>query len=222
MGTLFGQDIRQINDEVIVLTDSQGKRYYMNKTAFADAILPLTSAHKLNDDYGYVLKEYTIDASSLDEDTWYPVTMSVSCWRNVRIELIVALDGSAPSWSTHPTGGFSCRAIWEVNGYGYGTTRINRTIYEFDTLWVKTDACPMGGIGQLGNSSLEYIFVRGGGKYSFRISHNVVPLLQRVAFTAQGESLSPITTKPTQNRRTYARIEELNALEARIKALEDK
>lgn len=100
----------------------------------------------------------------------------------VRIECIVTLDsGTKPSWSTH-SAGFSVRKIWEVNGYGWGTNPINRLVYVSDSSFATTD--PVKGIGQLGNDSVEYVHVRGGGKYFFYTSHNKVPILRTSTYTA--------------------------------------
>lgn len=51
---------------------------------------------------GYILTKTTINASSLNVNTYYPVTFSIGSRPNVRIECIVALDSDTkPSWSTH-------------------------------------------------------------------------------------------------------------------------
>ena len=70
---------------------------------------------------GYAMQMTTIDASSLDEDTWYPVTINLGQRDSVFIALIVSLDsGTKPSWSTHSSG-FSVRKVWYSNGSGWGT-----------------------------------------------------------------------------------------------------
>lgn len=46
-----------------------------------------------------------IDASGLDENTWYPVTIAAGERMNIRVEVLVSLDsGTKPSWSTHERG----------------------------------------------------------------------------------------------------------------------
>ena len=70
---------------------------------------------------GYAMQVTTIDASSLDEDIWYPVTINLGQRDSVFIALIVSLDsGTKPSWSTHNSG-FSVRKVWYSNGSGWGT-----------------------------------------------------------------------------------------------------
>ena len=130
---------------------------------------------------GYTMFGYTINASSLNVNTYYPVTFNIGTSSNVRIECRVALNsGTKPSWSTHASG-FSVRKIWEVNGSGWDTNPINRRILVSDYAFTSTD--PVRGIGQLSNGSIEYVYVRGGGKYHFYISHNVVPTLRTSTYT---------------------------------------
>lgn len=144
---------------------------------------------------GYVLFGYTIDASSLNQNTYYPVIFSIGAHNNVRIECRVSLNsGTKPSWSTH-TDGFSVRKIWEVNGGGWGTNPINRHILVSDYTFASAD--PVRGVGQLSNSSIEYVYVRGGGKYFFYVSHNVTPVLYTSTYTSNSQSVSPTTSAPS-------------------------
>ena len=139
--------------------------------------------------------KHTIDASGLDTNTWYPVIMPIGAFNTVRIEVRVSLNSDTrPSWSTHSSKGFSVRKIWEVNGSGWDINRINRRILESDYSYASTD--PVRGIGQLGNSSTEYVYVRGGGKYYFYTSHNVPCTLCTTTYTIYSQSVEPTTTTP--------------------------
>jgi hypothetical protein len=123
----------------------------------------------------------TIDASALSTSTYYPVTFSIGSHSNVRIECRVSLNsGTKPSWSTHAKG-FSVRKIWEVNGSGWGANLINRRILVSDYAFADSD--PVRGVGQLSNSSEEYVYVRGGGKYLFYVSHNISVTLHTSTYT---------------------------------------
>lgn len=144
--------------------------------------------------YGYVMFARTIDASALSTSTYYPVTFSIGSHSNVRIECRVSLNsGTKPSWSTH-AGGFSVRKIWEVNGSGQGTNPINRRILVSDYAFANFD--PVRGVGQLSNSSVEYVYVRGGGKYLFYISHNISATLHTSTYTTNSQSVAPTTSAP--------------------------
>lgn len=144
--------------------------------------------------YGYVMFARTIDASGLSTSTYYPVTFSIGNHSNVRIECRVSLNsGTKPSWSTH-TNGFSVRKIWEVNGHGYGTNPVNRRILVSDYAFANSD--PVRGVGQLTRGSIEYVYVRGGGKYLFYISHNIGATLQTSTYTNNSQSVAPTTSAP--------------------------
>lgn len=151
---------------------------------------------------GYTMFSYTINASSLNVNTYYPVTFSIGSSPNVRIECRVALNsGTKPSWSTHASG-FSVRKIWEVNGSGQGTNPVNRRILVSDSAYASAD--PVRGVGQLTNSSVEYVYVRGGGKYFFYVSHNISPILRTSTYTTNSQSVSPTTTAPAAIYRNVA------------------
>lgn len=144
--------------------------------------------------YGYVMFARTIDASALSTSTYYPVTFSIGSHSNVRIECRVSLNsGTKPSWSIHANG-FSVRKIWEVNGSGWGTNPINRRILVSDYAFADSD--PVRGVGQLSNSSVEYVYVRGGGKYLFYISHNISATLHTSTYTTNSQSVAPTTSAP--------------------------
>lgn len=144
--------------------------------------------------YGYVMFARTIDASALSTSTYYPVTFSIGSHSNVRIECRVSRNsGTKPSWSTHANG-FSVRKIWEVNGSGWGTNPINRRILVSDYAFADSD--PVRGVGQLSNSSVEYVYVRGGGKYLFYISHNISAALHTSTYTTNSQSVAPTTSAP--------------------------
>lgn len=142
----------------------------------------------------YIMVPTTIDASALDASTYYPVTIWLPT-KNTRIEVEVSLDsGTKPSWSTHNSG-FTTRKVWESNGSGWGTTSIERNIFVSVYSFASED--PVRGIGQLTNSSIEYVYVRGGGKYFFKISvGGGKPTLQKAKYTTNNQSVAPTKTAP--------------------------
>ena len=74
---------------------------------------------------GYMMQLTEIDASGLDENTWYPVTIAAGARMNIRVEVLVALDsGTKPSWSTHNRG-FSTRKIWEWAPSTWGVNAVS-------------------------------------------------------------------------------------------------
>lgn len=150
-----------------------------------------------------------IDASKLDESKYYPVVMQIKRGRRARIELNVALNsGTKPSWSTHELG-FTVRCIWESSAYEWGTSSINRIIEDYHYRY--SNVIPAGDINQMTNSSNEYIYVRGGGKYYFAATNlTSEPSLKTSAFTVLNQTID-VRTSVTAPTITNATKEELNA-----------
>lgn len=105
---------------------------------------------------GYMMQLTEIDASGLDENTWYPVTIASGARMNIRVEVLISLDsGTTPSWSTHERG-FSTRKIWEFAPYAWGVNRDSKTtIYLSDFL--HTDIDPVRGLGNLSHFDTCYV-----------------------------------------------------------------
>ncbi|MFR7497280.1 MAG: hypothetical protein ACLUVZ_08770 [Bacteroides stercoris] len=149
--------------------------------------------------FGYMMGLTEIDASGLDENTWYPVTIATGERMNIRVEVLVSLDsGTKPSWSTHERG-FSTRKIWEFAPSVWGVNRdSNITIYLSD--FVHADIDPVRGLGNLSQFDTCYVFVRGGGKYHFYASHNAYVTLRTDTYKPSGgtQSVSPTTETPAE------------------------
>lgn len=138
------------------------------------------------------LKMAFIDASKLDPNTYYPVTITATGYTQ-RCEIIVYHNlggGTVPPWSTHKSG-YSCACKWTTNGSGWGSSNVKRYIESFDFRWTKDDVPPIGSIGQMINSSNEYIYVRGGGSYWVQVKNGGYPSLRSSAFTANEQTISP-------------------------------
>lgn len=145
--------------------------------------------------FGYMMGLTEIDASGLDENTWYPVTIAAGERMNIRVEVLVALDsGTKPSWSTHRRG-FSVRKIWEFAPNAYGVNRDSIiTIHLSD--FIHADIDPVRGLGNLSHYDTCYVFVRGGGKYHFYASHEAKVILHTDTYTPGDQSVSPTTEIP--------------------------
>lgn len=106
-----------------------------------------------------------VDARDLDPDTYYPVTFDIVYDKAV-CDFICRHglgDRKSAPWMTH-TLGFSMDYAWEdsMSGWQGGSLRkIHRVKYGF------TSVIPAGDIGQNGEYSKVYIYVRGGGRYYF-------------------------------------------------------
>ena len=112
----------------------------------------------------------TIDATALDPDTYYPVTFTLYNATDYKatfnIGTVLGASGTPP-WATHAQG-FSCNCAWESNGNRWGTLPVKRYIHSF--AYSFAESTPVGSIGQVIEISMEYIYVRGGGRYTVRTS----------------------------------------------------
>lgn len=154
----------------------------------------VTSARSI----GYMMQLTEIDASGLDENTWYPVTIAAGARMCMRAEVLVALDsGTKPSWSTHERG-FSTRKIWEWAPSTWGVNAVSDIkVYLSD--FAHTNLDPVRGLDFLGHFDTCFVFVRGGGKYHFYTSHGAQVILHTSTYKpseANDQSVSPTTTTP--------------------------
>lgn len=148
-------------------------------------------------------RETDIDlrAEKWDQDTYYPVTIKLTD-SETRIEIVTIWAASKPEWSTYESG-FSMNCVWRSNGSGWGAFTVKRTIEVFEYRFTKEipDTTPVqyilpaGSIGQLTSSSEELIYLRGGGRYLFKIGNNCVAVVHDSRYTApDGTAVAPVTS----------------------------
>lgn len=148
-------------------------------------------------------RETDIDlrAEKWDQDTYYPVTIKLTD-SETRIEIVTIWTASKPEWSTHKSG-FSMNCVWRSNGSRWGAFTVKRTIEVFEYRFTKEipDTTPVqyilpaGSIGQLTSSSEELIYLRGGGRYLFKIGNNCVAVVHDSRYTApDGTAVAPVTS----------------------------
>ena len=164
-------------------------------------------------------RETDIDlrAEKWDQDTYYPVTIKLPI-NETKIEVTTELGDAKPKWSTHEYG-FSMQCVWRSNRSGWEANVVNRIIEVFEYKFTKEIPNttpvqyihPAGSIGQLTSSSEELIYLRGGGRYTFRIGNNCVAVVHDSRYTApDGTAVAPVASviRPVL---TNATKEELNA-----------
>ena len=145
----------------------------------------------------------TINASSLNQNTWYPVTMAIGNSQQTRIRIEGNSSANA-SWNPRADKHMSLILDYTVNGSMWGLTSAQRVIYQYME-GAGASAC-LRGLGQLTNSSTEYVFVRGGAVYNFYVSRFITPVLRTSTYTVSEQSVSPTTTAPAAISRTNALI----------------
>lgn len=202
-----------------IITNGNGTKYLSDNGTYKEVQggnVDIESLKKYVDDsissarsIGYMMQLTEIDASGLDENTWYPVTIATGGRNNIRVEVLVSLDsGTKPSWSTHERG-FSVRKIWEFVPYTWGVnSRAVLNVHLSDFNLAEMD--PVRGLGNLSHFDICYVFVRGGGKYHFYASHEAKVILHTDTYAAGDQSVSPTTDIPDPiyevDRNNYGKV----------------
>lgn len=141
----------------------------------------------------------SIDTTGLDNNTWYPVTMGIDNSLQTRIR--VQGNTYAPgSWNGREDKRMSLILDYTVNGSFWGWTSARRVINEIQDGEGARGAHCIGGLGQLTNSSTEYVYVRGGAVYDFYVDRFTNPVLRTSTYTIQNQSVSPQTSYSDVNR----------------------
>ena len=188
-----------------IITNGNGTKYLSDNGTYKEVQggnVDIESLKKYVDDsissarsIGYMMQLTEIDASGLDENTWYPVTIAAGERKNIRVEVLVSLDsGTKPSWSTHERG-FSVRKIWEFAPYAWGiNSRAILRVYLSDFNLAEID--PVRGLSNLSHFDICYVYVRGGGKYHFYVSHEANVILHTDTYHPGDQIISPTTDIP--------------------------
>ncbi|RGV29287.1 hypothetical protein [Odoribacter splanchnicus] len=204
-------EIKAENGEISLRVNEVSERVEEAKQEAIDAAKEYTTIQT------YRETEIDLRAEKWDQDTYYPVTIKLPI-NETRIEVTTELGDAKPKWSTHEYG-FSMNCVWRSNASGWGANVINRIIEVFECKFTKEipDTTPVqyilpaGSIGQLASSSEELIYLRGGGRYLFKIGNNCVAVVHDSRYTAlDGSSVAPAASviRPVL---TNATKEELNA-----------
>ena len=164
-------------------------------------------------------RETDIDliAEKWDQDTYYPVTIKLPD-SETRIEVISPLypEFGRPKWSTHELG-FSMNCVWRSNGSNWSSNIVKRTIEVFECKFTQKipDTTPVqyilpaGSIEQLTSGSEEFIYLRGGGRYIFKIGNNCVAVVHDSRYTSlSGASVAPVAsvTRPVLTNATKTEV----------------
>jgi hypothetical protein len=166
-----------------------------NNTAFYCDPASTSNLNVLNIIDGTVelYESQTVDMSNTttySTSNYYPVTISVPT-EGCIIQIQNNLNSNVPSWATHGSG-FTLNLKWRTNGSGWGTTEVRRYIEQYHERFANQTIC--GGITQMGNSSTEVVWLRGGGQYLFKFSRNLSATAQSATYTVNSQSVTPTST----------------------------
>lgn len=131
------------------------------------------STNATNDQYGYNIynnyeKEYiyTVDLTSLDASTWYPVCIEIRNAGMRKISCVNRLDGtSKPSWSTHDSG-FTSLVELLVQSSGWGSASGYTILLQNQQAFYSGN--PPVGYQQITTHNIACFYCRGGGKYRLK------------------------------------------------------
>jgi hypothetical protein len=175
-----------------IFYDSNNTGYYID-AASTSVLSSLTIAADANVE---LYKSQTVDMSNTttySTSNYYPVTIPVLT-EGCIIQIQNNLNSNVPSWSTHGAG-FTLNLKWRTNASGWGTTDVRRYVEQYHERFANQTIC--GGITQMTNSSIEVVWLRGGGQYLFKFSRNLTATAQSSTFTSNSQSVSP--TSSAQN-----------------------
>ena len=172
-----------------------GKLYIRHEFVAVGNKIPSTWAPSIADQEKYADQavngvETQIDASKLDQNTYYPVTIKLNGIARSKITVRVNLSDTQPgkpAWSTYKENRFSCQAVWYNNGNSWGSNYDKRVVEEYQHRYA--NGRPIGSVGQMTNSSNEYIYVRGGGVYRFFATNAGTPVLHTEAYTVNEQTV---------------------------------
>lgn len=145
-----------------------------------------------------VSKEVTIDATGLDENMYYPIAITdtpTSVQNRYRVYTKLYYS-SNPSWATHGKG-FQCELIWRCYNSSWGGFDVNMQV-EVASYKFVNNVPPISQPSQMVEYSVNYTYVRGGGKY-------YVELQAREQATLDDIKVELVTAKKSYGSDPYIR-----------------
>lgn len=140
-----------------------------------------------------------LTASTYDRNKYYLIkTPPLSQHTRIQfmMDALLREPGVSVPWATHDSKTFSAHAEWSAYASGWGAQPVDRIVDNFTWRFTQDNLPPVGSIGQIVDSSMEYIYVRGGGKYRFTAwggTGKIVPTIFTSDYTSQNETVkSPI------------------------------
>lgn len=189
-------------------TDDRDTDYNIRMVAYDDTLdiikaagQPATITANLNGTANFATetqidKEQTVDLSSLDQNTWYPVVTQCGRPGLHHIKCNVQLNsGTKPSWSTHSSG-FTAVVELLTLSPGWGTTGGHCICLCNDQRFISDSSKPPVGYTMMWNGSMCVFWLRGGGIYHLYADYKTTQSLQTSSYTNNEETVSPTTSYP--------------------------
>lgn len=165
----------------------------------------LSKSDKLIIDNSLKVTTKTIDASSLDTNTYYPVTVvgNSNLTDVTTFEVYSNLNDIYVPWGTYNVsngnGSYSAYVRWTDSGDGWGSIYSEQLLTIEAKMYRYCNYCPIQNIGQMKNSSRHYFFVRGGGIYTLKLTSRNRSAesaeLHTEPYTISEQTISPSTVQ---------------------------
>ena len=179
----------------------------------------------------YALRKSTVDLSSLNSDTWYPVVGYMIPYDGYRtFQCNVQLNsGTKPSWSTHRSG-FTVNLQAKMKASGWGTVSNDGIGWIEDDSFAYCGTTSPASINQMTNSSKPVFYLRGGGKYFLFTDYETTWTIHTSSYTASSETVSPQSSRPAnftslinqqQDHKDLASLKvSVDSIEGRVESVE--
>ena len=180
---------------------SEGKSYIGTYTDYTqtDSTDPTRySWSKIKGEDAVVSREVPIDATGLDENMYYPIAITGTPYvvqNRYRVYTRLYYSGK-PSWATHSRG-FQCELIWKCYNSSWGGFDVNMQV-EVASYKFVNNVPPISQPSQMVEYSVNYTYVRGGGKY-------YVELQAREQATLDDIKVELVTAKKSYGSDPYIR-----------------
>lgn len=176
-------------------------------TTFANGYDPYANLDAAKQ-YADSLEDYkttTVDLTSLNSDTYYPITFALSSnISQYSFKVYVPLSKYTAPWASHSSGTFSLNVEWTSSASGWGAQVVNRVITTVTQAWSTNNQSPVLSINQMANSSLEYVYLRGGTKYDITHHKDSSPVLRSTSFTSNSQTIAPISYNASLVPRSFS------------------
>jgi hypothetical protein len=161
-----------------------------------------------------------IDLTGWDNNKFFPLVIRIPVYHKTRVEISRPLNAGygKPSYGTHD-GGFSMNLTFEMSGSGWGSLPVVTNIFDYTKAWISADAKIVVDLGQITETSMCRMGIRGGSMYDVTVDDTIDPNLINVYqtdFHGSYNTSFPVRTDGTEPVRTYGYYTEIKQTQESI------
>lgn len=188
---MTNEELKQLNTQTFP-TNGRGEISAAAVRAYNDATIDYFS-----DPFGYHMDQHVVDASGLDNDLYYAISIPRNDSAIIRVEIRAEPENSGnPAWGEYAGGGFYLN--WAANiVFGLpGSAGVQSLVVDkHDLRYVSSTLVPIGlATFYQSDAARLALWVRGGGIYRVYTSHNVMPVFNP-ANGVPGGQMDPYTAR---------------------------